>query len=86
MDHNGFERHTQHFPSTIKINWTNPAWCLRDVIVQILPLSWDRSRVLKIETKISACNELLKWTGEFYNLLRIVSFKMFYLIHEKQRL
>ena len=26
MDHNGFERQTRHFPATIKINWTNPAW------------------------------------------------------------
>ena len=37
MDHNGFERQTRHFPATIKINWTNPAWCLRDVLWKFSP-------------------------------------------------
>ena len=57
MDHNGFERQTRHFPATIKINWTNPVYILRDVIVQIFPLTiWPVSRVLQIETKISVTN------------------------------
>ena len=54
MDHKGFERQTRHFPATIKINWTNPVDILRDVIVQIFPLTtWPVSRVPQIETKIS---------------------------------
>ena len=26
LNHSGFERQTRHFLTTIKINWTNPAW------------------------------------------------------------
>ena len=37
MDHNGFDRQTQHFPATIKINWTTQHDVLRDVIVKFFP-------------------------------------------------
>ena len=38
MDHNGFDRQTQHFPTTIKINNRQTQHdVLRDVIAQFFP-------------------------------------------------
>ena len=53
MDHNGFERQIQHFLATIKINCTNPPWCIAwrdcaDFSLVLRPIS----RVLESETKL----------------------------------
>ena len=41
--HNCFERQTQHCLAIIKINWTNPAWCIAWRVM----LTWPVSRVAK---------------------------------------
>ena len=37
MDHNSFDRQTQHFPTTIKLTGQTQHDVLRDLIVQFFP-------------------------------------------------
>ena len=80
MDHNDFERQTRHFPATIKINWTNPAWYMRDVLCKLFSLSHNLfRRFYKLEPKLvnvtNKNRKLFKWTEKFYILMGILSFK-----------
>ena len=84
MDHNGFERQTRHFPATIKINWTNPAWCVawRDCANFSFCHITCFGGFYMLEPKLGNVTnynwKLLKWTEEFFFILMtILSFKMF---------
>ena len=55
MDHNGFEPQTRHFPATIKINWTTPAWYIawRDFFLNREPMEFgpNVARTMKQKKK-----------------------------------
>ena len=85
MDHNGFERQTRHFPATIKIDQLDKPGLIYCVtwLCKFSPLPFGLFREFyKLKPKLVGITNknrnLLKWTEEFYILVRILTFNYFW--------